>query len=185
MTTFLACPRCRDKWLSQWKNGAHALEACSTCGGVWVSHEEYGHVVQEGDLSLVTFADIAAKNHRVEVEDDGGPAACPVCKETMARTEVATVGVWIDICRSHGVWFDCSELRRVATWAEQARAKAHQDAADIAAHAPDPNRESTYNPHLHMIGSAAESVGSAMFSVIKFVAGGGRGGRDRDSDSDF
>jgi Zn-finger nucleic acid-binding protein len=41
-------------------------------------------------------------------------APCPVCKSLMNRVNFAhTSGVIVDVCTSHGTWFDADELRRV------------------------------------------------------------------------
>jgi Zn-finger nucleic acid-binding protein len=39
---------------------------------------------------------------------------CPVCKKLMNRQAFGRVsGVVVDVCRSHGVWFDAGELTQV------------------------------------------------------------------------
>jgi Zn-finger nucleic acid-binding protein len=41
-------------------------------------------------------------------------APCPICKNLMNRLNFAhTSGVIVDVCTSHGTWFDSDELRRV------------------------------------------------------------------------
>ncbi len=40
--------------------------------------------------------------------------ACPVCKQLMNRVNFAHCSnVVVDVCRTHGTWFDRDELRRI------------------------------------------------------------------------
>jgi Zn-finger nucleic acid-binding protein len=172
----LACPRCASAYLSSWKQAGNTLHACGGCGGIWVGHAVYARAVHEGDQQLIAFAEVAAKNQRARVADSGEQAPCPECSQLMSRMCIQDTGVWLDICSGHGVWFDCEELRQVATWAEEARRNApHFEAPPELANqhhdgVEEHSRKSTYNPHLHLIGSAAESVGGAMVGVLAFVA---------------
>ena len=168
----LACPRCVSTYLSSWKQAGNTLHACGGCGGIWIGHAIYARAVHEGDQQLLHFAEVASKNQRARVADDGEQAPCPECSAMMSRMCIQELGIWLDICSGHGVWFDCEELRQVAAWAEEARRKApHFEAPpELMSQGPNEPRKSTYNPHLHLIGSAAESVGGAMVGVLSYMA---------------
>jgi Zn-finger nucleic acid-binding protein len=174
------CPRCAGTYLSSWKQAGNTLHACGGCGGIWLAHGIYARAVHEGDQQLVAFAEVASKNQRARVADTGEQAPCPECGVLMQRMCIQDIGIWLDICSGHGVWFDCEELRQVATWAEEARRRApHFE--------PSPEleeRKSTYNPHLHIIGRGAESVGGAMVNVLSFVARSLVGTSSSDDDDD-
>jgi Zn-finger nucleic acid-binding protein len=167
----LACPRCEGRYLSSWKQAGNTLHACGGCGGIWVGHAIYARAVHEGDQQLLAFAEVAAKNQRARVADTGEQAPCPECATLMSRMCIQDAGIWLDICSGHGVWFDPDELRQVAAWAEEARRHApHFEAPPELASQEPGERKSTYNPHLHMLGKAAESVGGAMVGVLSYMA---------------
>ena len=108
--TDLLCPRCRAA-LFEGKAGPVTVLGCAACGGVWLSNELSQRVVERMDAALLTLADRAAAAGRGEV-DASGTAYCP--HDGLPLSRVTAKGVSLDVCASHGTWFDAGELRRVA-----------------------------------------------------------------------
>lgn len=90
-----------------------SLDECSDCSGVFVPIDVVPRVLDPLDLGLEV----------VRTFEPGVPDAettvryvrCPRCAGMMnRRLLVRGSSVVVDICRSHGVWFDAHELRRVA-----------------------------------------------------------------------
>jgi Zn-finger nucleic acid-binding protein len=110
----LLCPACEIPML-RGAVGQNRLHECEKCFGIW--------------LDTVTFEQIcrdAEKQAAVLQSDCGlGPASavkletvryrrCPACRDLMHRVNFAQCsGVVVDVCRSHGTWFDRAELQRI------------------------------------------------------------------------
>lgn len=108
--TDLLCPRCRAA-LFEGKAGPVTVLGCAACGGVWLSNELSQRVVDRMDESLLALADRASAAGRGKV-DASGTAYCP--HDGLPLTRLTIKGVSLDVCASHGTWFDAGELRRVA-----------------------------------------------------------------------
>jgi Zn-finger nucleic acid-binding protein len=111
-----ACPRCAVE-LTPEIVGVLSFRRCGACGGVWLDPDT---------LRTLCEADAKPRYGRAPegaASDDPGPARredgvrylrCPVCGDLMSRVNFARVsGVILDVCRSHGAWFDAGELRAV------------------------------------------------------------------------
>jgi Zn-finger nucleic acid-binding protein len=157
------CPRCAAP-LSARRVADIVIDECGACLGVFLDHVAIKRVVIDRAQARAT-ALLGALPHR---EVSAVPAAgqkmylpCPVCHVVMNRRLFATgTGVIIDVCRSHGTFFDAGELPliiefvmngglevaqrkdierlREAAWRELAQAR---DAArDARLHGPAPSR---------------------------------------------
>jgi Zn-finger nucleic acid-binding protein len=115
-TGSLACPRCRID-LGAEIIGPISAHRCAGCGGLWLDPETFRALcdVDAGKSAPRALA-------RREPTDAGRPTRdervhylpCPVCGEMMSRVNFARVsGVVLDVCRSHGAWFDAGELLEV------------------------------------------------------------------------
>jgi Zn-finger nucleic acid-binding protein len=91
------------------------IRECRACGGLWLdraifeqlgtSRERQGAVL--GALPAPTVPAVVALE-AVQYRP------CPACHQRMNRVNYAKrSGVVIDVCKSHGLWFDQDELRRV------------------------------------------------------------------------
>ncbi len=108
----LVCPDCGIALFAARREG-YRIDACGACGGAWLGHEEARRAFDERSLAPALLADEAAK--RAERRASRGARACPVCREDLVPTEVAEARVVLDVCASHGAWYDPDELRRVIT----------------------------------------------------------------------
>lgn len=106
------CPDC-GVLLFAARRDAYRVDACGSCGGAWLGHEEARRAFEERSLAPALLADEAAK--RAERRASRGTRSCPECREELAPTDVRDAGVVIDVCASHGAWYDPGELRRVIT----------------------------------------------------------------------
>jgi Zn-finger nucleic acid-binding protein len=109
--TSLPCPRC-DVPLFEGKAAEATLHGCGSCGGVWLDNAASSRVVNAVQPGLTAMSDRAARAGKIAV-DETKPAKCPLDGNALERVDVK--GVEVDVCRTHGTWFDAGEVRRVGT----------------------------------------------------------------------
>jgi Zn-finger nucleic acid-binding protein len=93
------CPSCQTSVVA-----AGTRYNCESCKGVLVRTAE----LQE---MLISMAPDDARPLEARLSPAGGAAQtrpCPLCETKMVLNKLA--GVTIDICATHGVWFDTHEL---------------------------------------------------------------------------
>jgi Zn-finger nucleic acid-binding protein len=108
-----ACPRCAAA-LHARRVGDVVIDECGACLGVFLDHVAVKRVIVDRAQSRAEA--LLGALPRVEVNPL--PAAgqkmylpCPVCHVVMNRRLFATgTGVIIDVCRTHGTFFDAGEL---------------------------------------------------------------------------
>jgi Zn-finger nucleic acid-binding protein len=107
------CPRCLTK-LDALIVGETALRECVKCAGLWTDVETFESICADGEKQSAVLSFAGAK------ASTGAPAArisyvpCPDCGQLMNRSNFArSSGVIIDLCKSHGVWFDAEELPKI------------------------------------------------------------------------
>lgn len=116
-----ACPRChpRRSELVARELGGLAIDACTSCGGVFVATLGLDRLMKDGDQqahvsTALQGASVAPTPAAVKAAEQVKYLPCPVCKNLMGRQNFGrSSGVIIDWCKSHGTWFDASELERV------------------------------------------------------------------------
>jgi Zn-finger nucleic acid-binding protein len=116
------CPRC-DKPLSTLQGSPTGtglatlpMHECTSCGGIFVSQEILDTIVARG-----TPAPHSPTHPRVgppvpveHAVDVVRYVKCPLCHDLMNRVNFGKrSGVIVDVCKTHGVWFDRGELTRV------------------------------------------------------------------------
>jgi Zn-finger nucleic acid-binding protein len=109
------CPRCRLGLLLR-PLADVTLEECASCGGLFVSRELLGRLLDVEDLGLAVLDEFP----RAPVAETVGPiyVGCPRCGKLMNRRLFAVGSeVIVDECRPHGTWFDASELPRLVDFA--------------------------------------------------------------------
>jgi Zn-finger nucleic acid-binding protein len=110
----LACPRkCGN--MRAVRFGGADMYTCDTCNGLWVDTATLERLIADRlKPSPMLGSGIATPPvARVKLEVVQY-APCPVCKSLMNRLNFAhSSGVIVDVCTSHGTWFDADELRRV------------------------------------------------------------------------
>lgn len=112
------CPACRaplHRASSRWE-----VLACLACGGVWTDSAASSRITSTVDRELVAIAKETAKlaketdstyERMSDVELHVG-RKCPLCAGVLACIRSGNVA--IDVCASHGTWFDKDELGRLA-----------------------------------------------------------------------
>lgn len=110
--TVKSCPACYARMI----DGPESQGAwgCTACGGVWAGTGASNRVASVLDPAVRELADVAerhASTARSHVRQ-APVRSCPDCRSALASRELA--GVWVDVCRVHGTWFDGGELQRVA-----------------------------------------------------------------------
>ncbi len=123
----LFCPRCRQQLVFVEVKGV-ALHGCGSCGGIWLSNADSQKVVAALPPEVKQMSQNAQANARTK-PDVEQPLQCVVCRYELKRTWPVT-GVGIDVCASHGTWFDAGELHEVVQRmrVEKAYGKANQAA---------------------------------------------------------
>jgi Zn-finger nucleic acid-binding protein len=95
--------------------GGADMYTCDTCNGLWVDPETLQRLVAErmkpNPMLGTGITAPAAPHVKLEAVQY---APCPTCKRLMNRVNFAHAsGVIVDVCTTHGTWFDSDELRRV------------------------------------------------------------------------
>ena len=116
----LACPRCEAQ-LRRRTLGAHDLIECSSCAGLWLSHEVIQRLVAQAESEDFDALDLPEPAPRLaQAAAAQGYIPCVACRERMQRRNFAgSSGVIVDVCGRHGVWFDHRELERVLEFVRQ------------------------------------------------------------------
>jgi Zn-finger nucleic acid-binding protein len=110
------CPRCGTKLVARLISDV-LLDECPSCHGVFVDMAALERILTERRQAR---ADALLGTARPEPAGDAatpsGPmyVKCPDCGKMMNRKNFASgSGIIVDICKSHGTWFDANELPRV------------------------------------------------------------------------
>ncbi len=106
-----ACPRCGVD-LAPEIAGAVSLHRCARCGGAWLDAATFRAMCERDAAAASATPSTGAESPPAETRVRY--LACPVCGDVMSRVNFARVsGVIVDVCRSHGVWFDPGELHAI------------------------------------------------------------------------
>ncbi len=96
------------------------LADCATCHGLWVGRDTVERLVAShaDDAILLALVPGIGATSAPRARSAGMTAvryrACPECATIMNRVNFARIsGVILDVCRSHGAWFDAHELPAV------------------------------------------------------------------------
>jgi len=94
-----------------------AVLECEKCGGFWLGLETF-EMLLEVEARRPKAA--ASPKQRPQPAAQQGPAyrPCVVCGGLMVRRNFGRgkSGVIVDICGSHGIWFDADELSHLIAW---------------------------------------------------------------------
>lgn len=179
-----SCPSCSpERRLSSRRipdatAGLGMLE-CGSCSGIWLGHPTF-EALQERARREVAPEPLAragrpgAKRPKALQKVTYRP--CPVCRKLMVRRAFAgSSGVVLDVCGSHGLWFDAAELEATLAWiragglsrAEERLAEERKEAARRAAIAKQEIREVEAEPPaearwIDLLGDLAEMVFEAV-----------------------
>jgi Zn-finger nucleic acid-binding protein len=132
--TDLVCPACRgDRTLVSRQIGTEklAILECGACAGFWLGHDAFrllieraqhetlpeGHLLENPRDVAARFGLPAGSAAPKKRGNDSFYRPCPLCEEMMNRRNYGgTSGVIIDLCKTHGIWFDADELARILVW---------------------------------------------------------------------
>ena len=113
----LKCPKCKSD-MRPITLGGSAMRECESCGGLWLEVAAFEKICadREHQAAVLGLASPMA-GHRMDPtgnEINVRYFPCPQCGELMNRMNFARCsGVIVDVCRGHGTWFDCDELRAI------------------------------------------------------------------------
>jgi Zn-finger nucleic acid-binding protein len=112
------CPVCgQDHLLRSRQLGDHDLSVleCQKCAGLW-----FGLQTFEALLDAEAQRSTAGSVQQKALGAQQGPRyrPCVICGQLMVRRNFGRgqSGVVVDICGSHGIWFDSDELAQVIGW---------------------------------------------------------------------
>lgn len=118
----LQCPACPDRRrLVSRQLGRDNVPAfeCDSCGGLWLKLQTLERLTEKVTSEAVFDALPSRKGKSPGPKRQTGSMyrPCAECQDFMVRRNYARrSGTIVDICRHHGVWFDCDELSQVLTW---------------------------------------------------------------------
>jgi len=133
--TQLACPRCHRSLVRR-RYAELDVDECDGCGGLLIEPSMLDRIVASRDST--TGLHLALPRRPYQRETTVTYIRCPVCNKMMNRQAFGRLsGVIVDVCRSHGVWFDAGELSEVLSFVargglERARQRQEQEARDAA-----------------------------------------------------
>ena len=96
--------------------GNAAVRECDTCEGLWLDTDVFQLICADREHQAVVLGDAFAPDHkpRLAQEKQIRYIPCPHCKQLMNRVNFAKCSdVIVDVCKAHGTWFDCDELRQI------------------------------------------------------------------------
>ena len=136
----VTCPRCRTPLVAAAVDKT-PLSECGECHGVWLEIEVFEKLCADRDRqnAILLRERFAAKPNP---SPDPPHLPCARCGRTMHRFHYGGIsGVYLDICRDHGLWFDARELRRVVEFVQSgglAQWRSQRDARPFQADKPPP-----------------------------------------------
>ena len=107
------CPRCRTT-MEKAALGATTVRECPKCEGLWVDSTSLARICSEREQQAAAIGLVQPHQPAGAIELQVHYLPCPVCQKLMNRVNFAGYSnVIVDVCKSHGTWFDCDELRRI------------------------------------------------------------------------
>jgi Zn-finger nucleic acid-binding protein len=135
----LSCPDCKLE-LKAFAAGSGMLHACERCSGQLVSHGLLRALLESREILGQAVPSVVDAPRSNPLLQPVRYRPCPVCQQMMNRKNFGgTSGIIIDICSSHGSFFDAGELPRVLEFVRRGgllRAKAGQTQAAGAGGSP-------------------------------------------------
>jgi Zn-finger nucleic acid-binding protein len=113
------CPRCPNSTtLVGALVGGVMLDRCEECDGIFLDNATLEKLIADRDRQAVLKDSLDGGGLSFpDTSMSGGPVKylrCPDCAAHMARRNFGRVSkVIVDVCPTHGTWFDKDELRRI------------------------------------------------------------------------
>jgi Zn-finger nucleic acid-binding protein len=117
--------------LTSYQAGAFEVDACLSCGGLFIDNAASQELVRAFDRDLVRVATTlgVGKGETVGPGVYQKDLTCPRCGGPLAPVKLPSAGAEVDICAEHGTWFDANELPKVARAYRRSRDGAPTDMA--------------------------------------------------------
>ncbi|MGE0870076.1 MAG: zf-TFIIB domain-containing protein [Kofleriaceae bacterium] len=112
------CPRCTTAMHAR-RVGDIAIDECADCHGLFLDQTAIQRVVTDRQQARADALLGSLPAGEIQTKPPAGKlyVKCPVCSTIMNRKLFAAgAGVIIDVCRSHGAFFDVGELPRVISF---------------------------------------------------------------------
>ncbi|MGE0551064.1 MAG: zf-TFIIB domain-containing protein [Kofleriaceae bacterium] len=112
------CPRCSVAMRTR-RVGDIAIDECADCHGIFLDQNAIQRVVTDRQQARADALLGSLPAGELHAKPPAGKlyVKCPVCATIMNRKLFAAgAGVIIDVCRSHGAFFDVGELPRVISF---------------------------------------------------------------------
>jgi uncharacterized protein len=103
----MECPNCPSHLVTL-EFADIEVDFCFKCKGIWLDKGEIEHLLRiaGGNDQLLKSATSAISSERKK--------KCPVCRKSMEKEHVGKAGrVLLDSCRTHGMWSDACELKKI------------------------------------------------------------------------
>jgi Zn-finger nucleic acid-binding protein len=112
----MPCPGCRGD-MPLVTVGSVETHQCEKCGSVWLAPDVFANLCANQEVRGMFADTLGAQFANPEKKNAAGPVRyvrCATCDKVMNRVNFGkTSGIVVDVCKSHGVWFEADELRRV------------------------------------------------------------------------
>jgi len=153
------------------------IDECGACLGVFLDHVAIKRIVIDRAQSRAEALLGALPRTEIQALPAAGQKMylpCPVCRVVMNRKLFATgTGVIIDVCRTHGTFFDAGELPLIIDFVmngglERAQIKDIERMREAARRELAQARDAARDARLHGTSSMSPSRGSAL---IDFLSG--------------
>src|SRR5579871_4196164 len=129
------CPRCQVGMKSV-AVGTSSLLECVQCEGIWVDLETLQQICTDREKQALVSATPSTLDQPLQFEKAIRYVRCPVCHDLMNRVQFARCShVVVDVCKSHGTWFDRDELCRAVQFVQAGgmeKARAQQRKLDAS-----------------------------------------------------
>jgi Zn-finger nucleic acid-binding protein len=109
------CPTCK-KPLVEFRGNGGVLLDCTACGGQFVEHALLSSLLEAREIAGLA---VTRRARRSALEISVRYVPCPSCGQLMNRKNFGgESGVVVDVCSTHGTWFEEGELPRVLAFVE-------------------------------------------------------------------
>jgi len=107
------CPRCQIG-METVIVGATQLRECPKCEGIWADADSLQKICVDREQQAAVLGIPRSLPVEVNGLENVRYVPCPVCSKLMNRVAFAHCsGVVVDVCKTHGTWFDKDELRGI------------------------------------------------------------------------
>ena len=113
------CPDCRQPLVAR-EAGVVGFAECARCGGLFLTRVAFDAIAKDANArARVRAAEPETASREASLAAKFHYRKCPVCRALMGRTNYAGgSGIIVDVCRTHGVWFDRGELTAIVDFLE-------------------------------------------------------------------